>query len=153
MSDSPQSAPKDVDQGVQSPDGEEQMNETQDPQSAGLTYEFEVKEQDRWLPIANGTLSLMFWLSAFDLRGMLFPSSYSSYGGPSLPLILLLLREASASLAAFYQHRRATLSPPTGSCPTIRRPRRRKRFAFRRRRKPTMGLMLTYAILLQWLVS
>ncbi|KEZ44451.1 hypothetical protein SAPIO_CDS3456 [Scedosporium apiospermum] len=43
MSDSPQSAPKDVDQGVQSPDGEEQMNETQDPQSAGLTYEFEAR--------------------------------------------------------------------------------------------------------------
>jgi len=29
------------------------MNEPQDPQSGGLTYEFEVKEQDRWLPIAN----------------------------------------------------------------------------------------------------
>ncbi|KAK1451922.1 histone-like transcription factor and archaeal histone [Colletotrichum melonis] len=52
MSDSPQSPPKDVDQGVQSPE-EEQMNEAQDPQSGGLTYEFEVKEQDRWLPIAN----------------------------------------------------------------------------------------------------
>ncbi|KAL2113327.1 hypothetical protein VUR80DRAFT_4379 [Thermomyces stellatus] len=53
MSDSPQSAPKDVEPGVQSPDGDEQMNESQDPQSAGLMYEFEVKEQDRWLPIAN----------------------------------------------------------------------------------------------------
>ncbi|TEA16556.1 Transcriptional activator hap3 [Colletotrichum sidae] len=53
MSDSPQSPPKDVEQGVQSPE-EEQMNEPQDPQ-AGLAYaEFEVKEQDRWLPIANG---------------------------------------------------------------------------------------------------
>ncbi|CAI4216441.1 unnamed protein product [Parascedosporium putredinis] len=30
------------------------MNDNQDPQSGGLTYEFEVKEQDRWLPIANG---------------------------------------------------------------------------------------------------
>ncbi|KAM0329790.1 hypothetical protein ACHAQA_003954 [Verticillium albo-atrum] len=29
------------------------MNDPQDPHSAGLTYEFEVKEQDRWLPIAN----------------------------------------------------------------------------------------------------
>lgn len=30
------------------------MNEPQDPQSGGLAYaEFEVKEQDRWLPIAN----------------------------------------------------------------------------------------------------
>ncbi|KAM4054921.1 histone-like transcription factor (CBF/NF-Y) and archaeal histone domain-containing protein [Hirsutella rhossiliensis] len=55
MSDSPQSPPKDVDHGAQSPDEEGQMNETQDTQSAGLaSYEFEgVKEQDRWLPIAN----------------------------------------------------------------------------------------------------
>ncbi|ODA77357.1 hypothetical protein RJ55_06985 [Drechmeria coniospora] len=54
MSDSPPSPPKDVDHGAQSPD-EEQMNENQDPQSAGLaSYEFDgVKEQDRWLPIAN----------------------------------------------------------------------------------------------------
>lgn len=56
MSDSPQSPPKDVDHGAQSPDEEGQMNETQDTQSLGLaSYEFEgVKEQDRWLPIANG---------------------------------------------------------------------------------------------------
>ncbi|KAF4587743.1 CCAAT-binding protein subunit HAP3 [Ophiocordyceps camponoti-floridani] len=55
MSDSPQSPPKDVDHGAQSPDEEGQMNDNRDPQSAGLTsYEFEgVKEQDRWLPIAN----------------------------------------------------------------------------------------------------
>jgi len=54
MSDSPQSAHKDVDQGVQLPDGEQQqMNDPQDPHSSGLGYEFEVKEQDRWLPIAN----------------------------------------------------------------------------------------------------
>jgi nuclear transcription Y subunit beta len=51
------SPPKDVDveQGAQSPDGEEaQMNDNQDPHATGLAYEFEVKEQDRWLPIANG---------------------------------------------------------------------------------------------------
>ncbi|KJZ80603.1 hypothetical protein HIM_00453 [Hirsutella minnesotensis 3608] len=55
MSDSPQSPPKDVDHGAQSPDEDGQMNETQDAQSAGqANYEFEgVKEQDRWLPIAN----------------------------------------------------------------------------------------------------
>ncbi|KAK5990436.1 Transcriptional activator HAP3 [Cladobotryum mycophilum] len=54
MSDSPQSPPKDVDQGAQSPDEEGQMNENQEPHSAGAGYEFEgVKEQDRWLPIAN----------------------------------------------------------------------------------------------------
>ncbi|ROT39784.1 nuclear transcription factor Y subunit B-3 [Sodiomyces alkalinus F11] len=53
MSDSPQSPPKDVDQGAPSPGDEGQMNDPQDPQSTGLSYEFEVKEQDRWLPIAN----------------------------------------------------------------------------------------------------
>lgn len=53
MSDSPQSNPKDVEQGVQSPDEDAQMNDPQDPHAAGLSYEFEVKEQDRWLPIAN----------------------------------------------------------------------------------------------------
>ncbi|KAI1733881.1 histone-fold-containing protein [Xylaria scruposa] len=54
MSDSPQSPPKDVEPGVQSPDDEAQMNDPQDPHAPGLSYEFEVKEQDRWLPIANG---------------------------------------------------------------------------------------------------
>lgn len=55
MSDSPQSPPKEVDQGAPSPDDEAQMNEQQDPQSVNTAgYEFEgVKEQDRWLPIAN----------------------------------------------------------------------------------------------------
>jgi hypothetical protein len=56
MSDSPQSPPKDVEPGVQSPDDEAQMNDPQDPHASGLAYEFEVKEQDRWLPIANGEL-------------------------------------------------------------------------------------------------
>ncbi|KAI1490387.1 histone-fold-containing protein [Biscogniauxia mediterranea] len=53
MSDSPQSPPKDVEPGVQSPDDEAQMNDPQDPHATGLAYEQEVKEQDRWLPIAN----------------------------------------------------------------------------------------------------
>lgn len=59
MSDSPQSPPKDVDQGVQSPDEEAQMDQHQDPHASNLQgYEFEgVKEQDRWLPIANGRSS------------------------------------------------------------------------------------------------
>lgn len=52
MSDPPQSPSKEVEAGVQSPDDEAQMNDPQDPHS-GLGYEFEVKEQDRWLPIAN----------------------------------------------------------------------------------------------------
>lgn len=62
MSDSPQSNPKEVEQGAPSPDEDAQMNDPQDPHSAGHAYEFEVKEQDRWLPIANGR-----WLSLFFL--------------------------------------------------------------------------------------
>lgn len=61
MSDSPQSNPKDVEQGAPSGDEEAQMNDPQDPHSTGLGYEFEVKEQDRWLPIANGTSGFPFF--------------------------------------------------------------------------------------------
>ncbi|CAK7223960.1 transcriptional activator hap3 [Sporothrix bragantina] len=53
MSDSPQSNPKDVEQDAQSLNEDDQMNDPQDPHSSALGYEFEVKEQDRWLPIAN----------------------------------------------------------------------------------------------------
>jgi nuclear transcription Y subunit beta len=44
----------------QSPDGDEQHmdREGADAQAQGLGYEFEVKEQDRWLPIANGAYTL-----------------------------------------------------------------------------------------------
>lgn len=38
---------------VASPEND-QMNDPQDPHASGMGYEFEVKEQDRWLPIANG---------------------------------------------------------------------------------------------------
>ncbi|KAK5663301.1 hypothetical protein OQA88_3729 [Cercophora sp. LCS_1] len=57
MSDSPQSNPKDVEQGAPSPEEEAQMNDPQDPHSSGLAYELDVKEQDRWLPIANAAHS------------------------------------------------------------------------------------------------
>lgn len=69
MSDSPQSPPKEVEQGVQSPDEEAQMNDPQDPQASGLAYEFEVKEQDRWLPIANGAYHTIPILLRLDSRG------------------------------------------------------------------------------------
>lgn len=39
------------------------MNDPQDPHSSGLTYDLDVKEQDRWLPIANG-MSWFRFLSA-----------------------------------------------------------------------------------------
>lgn len=51
MSDPPQSPNKEADQGAQSPDDDGQMND----QDAHASLDFEgVKEQDRWLPIANG---------------------------------------------------------------------------------------------------
>jgi len=51
---------EDVEQPAPSPDENEQqppdaeMNRADDPGDHGLGYDFEVKEQDRWLPIANG---------------------------------------------------------------------------------------------------
>lgn len=54
MSEPAQSPPKDAEQHAQSPGDEGHMDDSQD-QAGG--YEFDgVKEQDRWLPIANGTL-------------------------------------------------------------------------------------------------
>jgi len=50
------SPPKDSDVGQgahSSPDDPDAQMDPQDPHASGLSYEFEVKEQDRWLPIAN----------------------------------------------------------------------------------------------------
>ena len=45
----------DVEQGAPSPDNSEHMDRGEaEAQARELAYEFEVKEQDRWLPIANG---------------------------------------------------------------------------------------------------
>ena len=50
------SPPKDeVETGDQSPDTSEHLDRGDtEAQARELAYEFEVKEQDRWLPIANG---------------------------------------------------------------------------------------------------
>ena len=58
MSVSPPKEP-DVEQGDPSPDNSEHMDRG-DPeaQARELAFEFEVKEQDRWLPIANGWFSM-----------------------------------------------------------------------------------------------
>lgn len=58
MSEPPQSPPKD-DQTAQSPDDDG----SQDAQLLSPEYEG-VKEQDRWLPIANGTLSPTFFAAS-----------------------------------------------------------------------------------------
>ena len=58
MSDSP---PKetDVEQSAQSGEEENHMDREQEGPQQGLG-DFEVKEQDRWLPIANGWLRFIF---------------------------------------------------------------------------------------------
>ena len=50
------SPPKEeVEAGDRSPDNSEHMDRGDtEAQARELAYEFEVKEQDRWLPIANG---------------------------------------------------------------------------------------------------
>ena len=46
--------------GAQSPEESDlpMDRDSHDTQAQGLAYELEVKEQDRWLPIANGLCSL-----------------------------------------------------------------------------------------------
>ena len=59
MSASPEET-ENVEQAAPSPDENEQQQQegetsrTDDPGDQVLGYDFEVKEQDRWLPIANG---------------------------------------------------------------------------------------------------
>lgn len=57
MSASPPSVPRDVnDAGEHSDNDTGNMADNPDSAGAGGYADFEVKEQDRWLPIANGTL-------------------------------------------------------------------------------------------------
>lgn len=53
---------------VQSPDEEQPMDRNTEENTAQIGYEFEVKEQDRWLPIANGTSISLAASRQFDLR-------------------------------------------------------------------------------------
>lgn len=67
----------DVEPETQSGDDPEQMErDNQDPSGAG--QDFEVKEQDRWLPIANGAFLRLFLCSCIWLR--------ASYAIPSFSL-------------------------------------------------------------------
>lgn len=79
MSDSPQSPPKDVDLGAQSPDDGDQMNDPNDPHSGLGGYELAegVKEQDRWLPIANGTSDPLPWARSRFVRSPV--AAFSSF--------------------------------------------------------------------------
>jgi len=104
MSDSPQSNPKDVEQGAPSPDEDAQMNDPQDPHSSGLAYEFEVKEQDRWLPIANGMSCLspfsstmirerlLWWCSAVEACACMAEETLFDW-----PRFMLCLQDSRAS--------------------------------------------------------
>ena len=58
MSDSPPKEP-DVEQNVNSGEEQEHMDRDQEG-TQGTGLDFEVKEQDRWLPIANGWYTFHF---------------------------------------------------------------------------------------------
>ncbi|KAJ4297157.1 DNA independent RNA polymerase I transcription factor [Collariella sp. IMI 366227] len=53
------------------------MNDPQDPHSTALGYEFEVKEQDRWLPIANVSKPRPLLLFHLSMSGHSSPKSSS----------------------------------------------------------------------------
>jgi len=66
MSPSPQPEP-DVDQPDQTPEDNDPQNKDMSlrDDDPNLGYDFEVKEQDRWLPIANGECDCNNTLSAY----------------------------------------------------------------------------------------
>jgi hypothetical protein len=68
MSDSPPPDSKDVEQNAQQ-SGEEQDNNDRndDAGPGGGMTDFEVKEQDRWLPIANGMIMSYLSFSLFPI--------------------------------------------------------------------------------------
>ena len=70
MSDSPPKNEQEAEQGAQSGEEPDQMDREQEGVQQGLG-DFEVKEQDRWLPIANGWFCFncaLPLLDVFDLR-------------------------------------------------------------------------------------
>lgn len=60
-----------VEQADRSPEENEQQDkEMSRPEdiAADLGYDFEIKEQDRWLPIANGESNLQLWYHSVSRR-------------------------------------------------------------------------------------
>ena len=102
----------DVEQGAPSPDNSEHMDRGEaEAQARELAYEFEVKEQDRWLPIANGwffmhhclfTKTLYFKCAAAWRRSA--PNGVASGSGSAQKRVLLVsfmrtMRSAPAYLS------------------------------------------------------
>ena len=94
---------------AQSPDEEQPMDRNaEETQAQGLGYEFEVKEQDRWLPIANGTSASLASSLHFDLRSL--PSHLHVDGLLSCASLMpaCLQSRVSASNHGFLQPSRAS---------------------------------------------
>ena len=146
---------------AQSPDGDEAHmdREGADAQAQGLGYEFEVKEQDRWLPIANGAYSLPCppGVACFARRrpllhvdASLLDASFPSNRAPDKSL----RRSAACPVcrepltAAAYLSNAALQRPP---CRPRRHipPRPRHKQRPRTQTTPPRPQMLTFAILLQ----
>lgn len=154
MSDPPQSPSKEVEAGVQSPDDEAQMNDPQDPHS-GLGYEFEVKEQDRWLPIANGERDSLLHPSP-DLCALFVGIYVLLEATVSLTIAVGELLWALTGIASrssrkwfILAQKFETTAHKHYPCRTIRRLSRRKRLAPHRKQKSLMCTMLIFATLHQ----
>ncbi|RMZ90796.1 hypothetical protein DV736_g1976, partial [Chaetothyriales sp. CBS 134916] len=90
MSNSPP-AEKDVEQSAQSGEEQDQMDREQEG-AQGSGADFEVKEQDRWLPIANGTRE-----AAFTMSSAASSPSAPSASSPSGPATRTAARALAAS--------------------------------------------------------
>lgn len=88
---------------AQSPDGDEAHmdREAAEAQAQGLGYEFEVKEQDRWLPIANGAYTLPCPPAPSDLRAVSLPSARRRIAGRGPSTLQSRAGSVSATIRCF----------------------------------------------------
>lgn len=149
-----------VEQAAQSPDEEDPApmdREAQETQAQGLGYEFEVKEQDRWLPIANGasiSLSPSYPLICAPFRSCCKLTDRSHLASLDARISVNRAEEpfrcriTLAVAAALCTCKTAALQP---SCPLHppTPPRRRHTRRPTPAPAPAMSPMLTFVILLQ----
>lgn len=157
------SPPKETEVEQASPDDPDaQMNDPQDPHASGA-YEFEVKEQDRWLPIANGQLSP-------DISLIPLSDLCAARAQKTVPFCILKLAVSGiASWILFYYTRSSPIRPVNElgtktfepvvllrsyvlSCPTLPHPnppQRRKALLQRPEKKIEALLTLTFITLPQ----
>jgi hypothetical protein len=113
MSDSPPKNEQETEQGAQSGEEPDLMDREQEGAQQGLG-DFEVKEQDRWLPIANGwfcfLLLFRIWL---DLYFDLFVPCVTLLRACALTMAFVRTRWLSPSRKGSLGHSSHSLRPPS----------------------------------------